>query len=354
MRSDRRAAVAIVGAGFSGTMVAAHLARRGIPSILIEPRDAAGQGTAFSTRDPAHLLNVPAGNMSAWPERPDDFSDRAGSRECFAERRLFGSYLREILGEALENGASVVPDRAVAATREGSSWTLALEGGGRVEADALVLAIGNQLPAGLPQSKGAGDRLISDPWGPQARAAIEDSAAQNLDILILGTGLTMVDVVLSLHSAGHQGRILALSRRGLAPRSHSHADPAPVEYEDVPSGSARALTSWLRSRSREVGWRAAGRHDAGEAGWGGTAGDCRRAAHGRVTQSGPYRRPVPPPRKRKQRNLLRGLHLQLHRAAPRSPPHPRPSAPPTARRRTRRAGRARDWPHGRRFLACRG
>ena len=65
MKSDRRAAVAIIGAGFSGTMVAAHLARRGVDTVLVEASDRAGRGTAFSTGEPAHLLNVPAGNMSA-------------------------------------------------------------------------------------------------------------------------------------------------------------------------------------------------------------------------------------------------------------------------------------------------
>jgi uncharacterized NAD(P)/FAD-binding protein YdhS len=67
----------------------------------------------------------------------------------------------------------------------------------------------------------------------------------------------MVDLVLSLDAAGHRGRILAVSRRGLAPRGHADFDPAPVPLEDVPSGSVRALWRWLRRRSAEVGWRAA-------------------------------------------------------------------------------------------------
>lgn len=238
-------------------MVAAHLARRGVGSILIEPRDVAGQGTAFSTRDPAHLLNVPAGNMSAWPDRQDDFAGRAGSREGFAERRLFGRYLREILDEALSGGATLLEDRAVGATHGSGCWDIALESGGRIEADALVLATGNQPPGVLAAAKGAGKRLIADPWGPEARAAITESVERGLDVLILGTGLTMVDVVLSLESAGHRGKITALSRRGLAPRSHSASDAAPVEYDGLPTGSVRALLSWLRDRSSKVGWRAA-------------------------------------------------------------------------------------------------
>jgi uncharacterized NAD(P)/FAD-binding protein YdhS len=67
----------------------------------------------------------------------------------------------------------------------------------------------------------------------------------------------MVDLVLSLDAAGHQGKIVALSRRGLIPRSHADFEASPIGRENVPHGSVRALWRWLRRRSAEVGWRAA-------------------------------------------------------------------------------------------------
>jgi len=58
-------------------------------------------------------------------------------------------------------------------------------------------------------------------------------------------------------AAGYQGKIAAVSRRGLVPRSHADFDPAPVEASEVPGGNVRSIWRWLRRRSAEVGWRAA-------------------------------------------------------------------------------------------------
>jgi uncharacterized NAD(P)/FAD-binding protein YdhS len=262
MKSDRQAAVAIVGGGASGTILAAQLARRGLSSVLIDGSGRAGRGVAYSTTEPAHLLNVRAEGMSAWAGEPDHFArcfaKEGGEPRGFAQRRLFGQYLRDLLDEAVASGrAAVIDANAASAARDGDGWRVALDDGGAVEARALVLAIGNQEPEALGAFAGIGPRFIANPWGEDARAAVAELAQGGGSALLVGTGLTMVDLVLSLDAAGHRGRILAVSRRGLAPRGHADFDPAPVPLEDVPSGSVRALWRWLRRRSAEVGWRAA-------------------------------------------------------------------------------------------------
>ncbi|MFL6761160.1 MAG: FAD/NAD(P)-binding protein, partial [Sphingomicrobium sp.] len=131
MRSDRQAPVAIVGGGFSGTILAAQLARRGIGSILIDGSGRVGKGVAYSTTDPAHLLNVRAEAMSAWSGEPDHFAQRfetdGGDRRGFAQRRFFAAYLADILDEAVASGcAETVQATAARTRREEGGWRVEL------------------------------------------------------------------------------------------------------------------------------------------------------------------------------------------------------------------------------------
>ncbi len=249
--------VMIVGGGFSGTMMAAQLSRRGLRVTLVEGGGRAGQGTAYSTSDAVHLLNVPAAKMSAWPDQPEDFVGGGPEPGAFAPRRDYGLYLRDILDRALADGVELIEAKAISAVSDGS-WSLTLDDGRSLNARALVLGQGNQPPE--PMRIGGevdGALLVNNPWGQEARAAIERVAADDGAVLVLGTGLTMIDLVLSLEAAGHGGRIVALSRRGQVPRSHAPHDAAPVEYDELPKGNVMALFRWLRRRSVAVGWRGA-------------------------------------------------------------------------------------------------
>ena len=262
MTSDRRVPVTIIGGGYSGTILAAQLARRDISSALVDGSGRIGRGVAYSTTEPAHLLNVRAEGMSAWSGEPDHFAKRfareGGDPRGFAERRLFGRYLGEILDEAIASGkVDEVRSTACAASRQNGEWTVELDDGSTLRSEALAVAIGNQEPDTLRAFASAGPRFVANPWAADARAAVADLASSGDDALLIGTGLTMVDLVLSLDAAGYRGKVVALSRRGLIPRGHANFDPAPVEQDDVPAGSLRGLWRWLRRRSAEVGWRAA-------------------------------------------------------------------------------------------------
>ena len=255
--------VAIIGGGFSGTMAAAQLARRGIRSALIDGSGRIGRGVAYSTREPAHVLNVRAEVMSAWPADLEDFARlieaEGGSAKDFVERRRFGRYLDAILAEATRDGmVTPVDAMAASASRDGEGWMVGLDDGREIQATALVLAIGNQEPAPMQVAEGISpERFINNPWGPAARAADERLAGSDKSVLLLGTGLTAVDHILSLDANGHRGRITALSRRGQMPRGHIPYEPVPVERAEVPMGNVLALWRWLRRRTGGGSWRAA-------------------------------------------------------------------------------------------------
>jgi uncharacterized NAD(P)/FAD-binding protein YdhS len=260
MEGDRR--VVIVGGGYSGTMVAAELARRGVASVIVDGSGREGLGTAYSTLENAHVLNVIAQKMGAWADKPDHFAEeveREYEPDAYVPRKRYGEYLSKILNEARATGlVSVVSSDARTVERAGDGWSLTLADGTLVQGQALVLAQGNQPPTPPSLARGLPPELfVNDPWSEAGRKAIVRGAGSGGDVLLIGTGLTMVDVVLTLDEARLRGRITAVSRRGLIPRAHAEHGVAPVTMEEVPQHSLRRLWRWLLNRGAAVGWRAA-------------------------------------------------------------------------------------------------
>ncbi len=253
--------VAIAGGGFSGTMLAAQLSRRGVRSLLCDGSGRLARGVAYSTTEPAHLLNVPAGKMSAWPDEPGHFADwlvrrGEGAAATFAPRQDFGAYVGEQLRGA--DGVTVTESSIESAERCGDVWRLHFPDGSEAEARQLVLAQGNQPPTPLAMGEGLPPHLfINNPWSEAAHEATVRLGRQSGTVLILGTGLTMIDTVLSLAAAGHDGTVVALSRRGLAPRSHGPNTPRSVDPSELPFGSVLALMLWVRLQAQDGDWRAA-------------------------------------------------------------------------------------------------
>jgi uncharacterized NAD(P)/FAD-binding protein YdhS len=250
--------VAVVGAGASGSFQALHLLREGAERVtLIEREREPGRGTAYGTRRPEHLLNVPARRMIVWPDDPENFANwfsaRGGSAEGFAERRQFGDYLCEQMAQA-DGAIEIVRGEAVAIDVEDGSERVCLADGRAIAADAVVLGMGNFRPAtvrGIDPAK-LGERYIEDPWF----GGFTNGLADEDHVLLIGTGLTAVDAALTLDATGFRGRITALSRRGLAPRANLRREPVANPLMDFPRRTV-ALLRTVRGRAREIGWREA-------------------------------------------------------------------------------------------------
>ena len=246
--------VAIVGGGFSGAMLAARLAERGVASSLIERTGTFGPGLAYDTTFEGNVLNVRSGRMGAVHGRADEFvrwleTSHPGHAdpEGFAPRRLFGLYLQDRLA-AVE---AAHPGRIERVTGEAAAvdgTRVRLAAGRTVEAGAVVLATGNP----VPRAAGSGARIISNPW---AQGALEPIGAQE-DVVLIGAGLTMVDMVLWLVARGWTGRATALSRHGLKPRAHGVMADTPLPPTGaLTAGAASQRLAEARRLARDGDWR---------------------------------------------------------------------------------------------------
>ncbi|WP_433855446.1 FAD/NAD(P)-binding protein [Streptomyces kronopolitis] len=266
--------VVVAGAGAAGTLAAARLldaaartSRRTIVD-LVDPATDTGRGLAYSTTDPRHLLNVPAGRMSACPDASDDFVRWLSAREgrdadpdAYVPRALFGAYLADSLDRsaAAAYGTAAVRrwhDRVVAVDRPGHAEggvRLRLRTGATMDAHAAVLALGNIAPgsAWLPPDLANSPRVVADPWRPGALADVP----ADRDVLLVGTGLTMCDMALTL---AHQGRTVhAVSRHGLLPQAHATEAPAAPTSPQTERRVAVSELSDLTQLKRGVRYRAA-------------------------------------------------------------------------------------------------
>ncbi len=249
--------VAIVGGGFCGTLTAVNLTRlsaRPLRILLINDRYPLGRGVAYGTLQPEHLLNVAARNMSAFPDLPSHFVEwlrnRAefastptpNLREEFVPRRVYGDYLLDLIfwqSQPLAGSHQVqiesIEDEVMDLAPSGPGAQLVLRSGASLGADQVVLATGNRAPRALPALAAVQDHPAyrANPWlgGLLPRPDCRE------DVLLVGTGLTMVDVFLSLRAADWQGTIHAVSRHGLLPLSHFRGG----EYPQFPPDGVDTL-----------------------------------------------------------------------------------------------------------------
>ncbi len=275
--SEPVATIVVVGGGASGTLTAVQLLRRSAPGlrvVLVERGEQIGPGVAYSTEDEQHRLNVPAGQMIALPDRPYDFLEwvRQENPETqpqeYLARRTFGRYLVDLLDRTAADANGIFFDRIRAEVTsvlpgvDGAPATVALDDGQEIEADRVVLAIGNGKPTDLP---GIDPEVIEsgkyagDPW---AKGLLEKAVNDEV-VMLIGTGLTTIDMAISLGGPGGP-EMQAVSRHGLLPRAHGDTMPVrgrPVALPDdrcsLTELTSRLLTEIAVAGARGEDWRVA-------------------------------------------------------------------------------------------------
>lgn len=240
------ASVAIIGGGFSGALLAIRLAAGGGAVRLIERNRRTGVGLAYGACDPHHLLNVPTTRMELGlsPSFADwlpmqGFTPPSGVSlsDAFAPRALFGRYVEERLGDA----QNIERIRGDAVRIETQPRAVVLADGRRIAADIVVLATGNRGPAPLRHAHDHA-HASPDPWAHDAHAALDPQAP----VLLVGAGLTMVDIALSLSARGHRGEMIALSRHGLLPARHQAGGAWSPFLQSADATTARGAFALVR------------------------------------------------------------------------------------------------------------
>lgn len=223
--------VVVVGDGASGVLAVTGLVRRGVgPVLMIGSGRTPGTGLAYRTIEPVHLLNSRADCMSVRTDRPNDFvswcrtTGTAVRGSDFVARRRYGAYLAERLGQLGDRGeVSARSGRVVRVQPDGDEAVVSLADGSTVRARAVVLATGHDAPATPPVPGLAGAPwYAADPW----RTGVLDAATRAGSVLLLGTGLTAVDIALAVHRHRPDATVHAVSRHGLVPANHLPDPPA--------------------------------------------------------------------------------------------------------------------------------
>ena len=264
----------IIGAGFSGAVTAVQFLQACNPGtrvVLLNRSGEMARGLAYGTSSSRHLLNVPAGNMSALVDQPDHFLRFCETRlpgttpASFVPRKLYGEYLCGLLADAEHNcrdGVSFerITTEAHSIEEQNGKARVRIADGREFIADHVILAFGNFSPfnptiTSIPRDAG---RYLADPWSGEIEVPIEPQAP----VLLLGAGLTALDVALTLDQQGHSGPVYMLSRRGVQPlphRSSRHVDNVAGDVVQALLSSAPTVLSYLRQMRSLV--RAAARDD---------------------------------------------------------------------------------------------
>lgn len=246
-------------------LTAYHLAHKAPNAriLVIEPKATLGLGLAYSTPSLQHLLNVPAGKISALPDRPQHFLDWLHTNydpsfraDDFAPRAIFGKYIQSLVSE-IAPCIEHVPSAVSGCDMVDGQVVLSLEDGPQFTADVVVLATGNFNPAPLP---GISEEAVRS--GSYCHSAWESATYENLPVdapvTLIGTGLTAVDVLLRLRELGHRGTITAISRHGVFPNRHAAYEPLPqcVIAGKAPRKAHLLLRAVHRAIREGKSWRA--------------------------------------------------------------------------------------------------
>lgn len=233
--------ITVIGGGAAAVIAAVHLFRAATGPLdvhIVERSATVGPGLAYRTAHPRHTVNNFAERLSAVEGDPHHLIRWCAGRgldlgsRSFPSRRLYGEYLTATLDDIEVPAGSLLRRTAgevVDLQRSVGEWTVVFRDGWTTPADHVVLALGNPPPRELPRYAALGEAFVADPWVGD----LEARAAGARRVLLVGTGLTMVDVAAQLHQALPHAELTAVSRHGLLPTAHVAEPTDGTDWRDA-------------------------------------------------------------------------------------------------------------------------
>ena len=222
--------IAIVGGGISGTLTVLNCIKQSktpLKFIWFDAKNQFCKGLAYSTSEEGHLLNVRANNMSIFVDEPNHFVDWLKqyyphfSSSDFVPRKLFGEYVQATFDNLKNTNplVSIIQAAEEITDIQKNDNEFELISTQKYHAQKLVLALGNFLPA-HPRS-GSREFIESENYFQNAfQSNLTEQVKNKKHITIIGSGLTMLDVLMSLHHHSYVGKINIISPHAYIPQAH--------------------------------------------------------------------------------------------------------------------------------------
>ncbi|MFM7017087.1 MAG: FAD/NAD(P)-binding protein [Bacteroidota bacterium] len=260
----------IIGGGAAGLLLLANIFEQATSPIsvaLINAGYPLGRGIAYSTDNINHLLNVRVSRMSAFTNDVNHFTKwilsqphyreyhHEGLEERFVPRKMYGEYLDDVYQNLLKSSNKyvqfeVMNEEAICLDKMGDDFKIELKNGNVICSKKVTLCTGNQPPISLPGLNAIknSEKVYINPWLSEA--------VENIDleqpIFIVGSGLTMVDTVISLIDQGFKNKIFVVSKHGAIPMAHPIVRVSVPHPDNAPPADLHKIYSQLKSRIRSA------------------------------------------------------------------------------------------------------